>query len=208
MKKFSTSISLIVIGVLFSLLLIPTTCDSGVADFFCPALTVLYLVNLIIVLLAGYFKSRREKIKFNYIPIYVSVILVAGALSLKLFTSDLFKSRVMIEAYATEPDSVRIPENYKSLGYRLILRENYTCQLTCLYPERSCTYAGKYSQNDDTIELKQFFVLSYDPTVGKLYIIDRRNHFLKPLNPETKKTEYQKWWFEIIEMNTPWIYIC
>ena len=203
MKKFPTSISLIIIGVLYILLLIPTTCNSGAADLFCPSLTVIYVVNIIIVLLAGYFKSRRKKIKFNFIPIYVSVFLFAVVISLKVFTSELFKSRVLIEAFATKTDSVRIPENYKSLGYGLILRKNHTYQITCLFLERSCTYGGKYSQNLDTIELKESFILSYDTTVGNIYIINKRLHFLKPWNPGTKKTEYRKWWFKIIEMNTP-----
>lgn len=202
MKKYSSSVSLVVIGVIYTLLIIPRTCDGGAADFFCPALTVIFFVNLLIVIFSGYLKWHQRKIRFNFIPIYISLILFVIIASIKVITSNVFKGRVMIEASAMETDSVHVMEfNPEYLGYRLILRENHSYQITGLLPEVSCTYGGKFSMNQDTVYLQESFILSSDTNLSRKYLIDRTSHFLKPLNP-ANKTSYKKWWFKIIKITS------
>jgi hypothetical protein len=201
MGRFLSSTTLVATGVIYILLIIPRTCDGAAADFFCPALTVIFIVNLLIVVLTGYFKWRQRKIRFNFIPIYVSLILFAIVISIKFFNSGLFKGRVMIEARATETDSAMIMEvNPKSLGYRLILRENNRYEIIGLLPEFTCTYGGKFSINHDTVDLQESFILSSDTNLARRYVIDKRLQFLKPLNPTENSIAYNKWWFEIIEI--------
>ena len=110
MGRFSTSITLVITGVIYILLIVPRTCQGGEADFFCPALTVIFILNLLIVVFSGYLKWRHGKIRFNFIPIYISFLLFTIIALLKVFTSDVFKGRVMIEASATETDSARVIE--------------------------------------------------------------------------------------------------
>jgi len=202
MKRFSSSITLILIGFIYAILIIPRTCDGGAADFICPVLTVLFGVNLAIVILSGYIKWRRGKIRFNPVPIYVSLILLSIVLTLKIVDSEFLKGHVMIEAMATWPDSCKIIEtDPKYLGYRLILRENNHYQITGLLPELACTYKGKFALNHDTIELENSFLLCSDTNLAKKYILDRKVQFLKPLNPKNNRTVYNKWWFKITGLN-------
>jgi hypothetical protein len=43
MGRFLSSTTLVTIGAIYILLIIPRTCDGGAADFFCPALTVIFI---------------------------------------------------------------------------------------------------------------------------------------------------------------------
>jgi hypothetical protein len=202
MKKFITSISLVTFGVLYILLILPTPCSSSAQDFFCPILAVIFFVNLVIVLIAGYLKRLNRKIKFNFIPVYVSVILVAIVILLKLFSSETFKSSVMISALSFDGGSIKVRDAARNyMAFRLILRENKKYSIIGFLPEASCTYGGKYLMNHDTIVLYESFMLSSEPSLANKYVIDHERKFLKPLNSETNKIEYNKWWFEIVKMN-------
>ncbi|MCX6303733.1 MAG: hypothetical protein NT040_02080 [Bacteroidetes bacterium] len=161
-------------------------------------------MNLLIVLCLGYLKWRRGKTRFNFLPVYISLVLVAVVVSFKVFTSDAFKGRVMIVASATETDSARFVELHLGyLGYKLILRYNNSYQITGLLPEASCTYGGKFSLDHDTVDLQESFLLMSDTNLSKRYVIDRKTNCLRPVDPATNKTSHNKWWFGIIEINSP-----
>ena len=131
---------------------------------------------------------------------YVSVILVATVVLLKLITSETFESPIMLEALSFDGDSIKVREASRNyMTFRLTLRENNKYTISGCLPEASCTYGGKYSMNHDTIVLYASRMLSSEPTLANKYVIDSERKFLKPLNPETNKIEYNKWWFEIAE---------
>jgi hypothetical protein len=204
MKRFSTSISLLIIGVLYILLILPKTCSTEAEDILCPVLTLIFLVNFIIVLISGYFRRLNRKIKFNFIPVYVSAILVATVVLLKFLSSDRFKGPVMIEAVSFDGDSIKVRQASRNyMGFRLILRENKNYSILGFLPEKYCTYGGKYSLNHDTIVLHESFMLASEATLANKYVIDRERKFLRPLNSITNQPEYNKWWFEIRVMNQP-----
>jgi hypothetical protein len=204
MKRFTSSITLVITGVIYIILIIPRTCDGGTSDFFCPALTLIFIINLLFIILTGYFRWHQRKTRFDNTPVFVALILFAIVASIKVFTSESFKDRMIINAFAREPDSARVVEiTKKSLGYRLILRDNNNYHIISLLPEMSCTYAGKFSTNHDTVDLQESFILYSDTNLARRYFIDRNTKFLKPLDPMTNRIAYSKWWFEIIEMQSP-----
>jgi hypothetical protein len=204
MKNFISSISLVIIGILYILLSLPSPCSSSAEDLFSSILAVMFFVNLIIVLISGYLKRLNRRTKFNFIPVYVSAVLVATVLLVKLFSSETFKSPVMISALSFDGDSIKVREtsmNY--MAFSLILRENKQYSIIGFLPEASCTYGGKYLMNHDTIVLYESLMLSSEPSLANKYVIDSARKFLKPLNPGTNQIEYNKWWFEIVKMNSP-----
>jgi len=110
----------------------------------------------------------------------------------------------MISALSFDGDSIKVREtsmNY--MAFSLILRENKQYSIIGFLPEASCTYGGKYLMNHDTIVLYESLMLSSEPSLANKYVIDSARKFLKPLNPGTNQIEYNKWWFEIVKMNSP-----
>jgi hypothetical protein len=181
MRTLWTSILLIIIGILIILTLLRLNhIVTGEMYIVTILLTGGYFTLFILTTILSYNKAKRQKTKFNFIPI---IITIAFSIIIPFFiikSLGIFKAPIIFEAYRP------VKGHQKGAAYcELQLLKDNTYEAILGYVEASGVYEGDYIINNDTIILKNDIVHETDSIFCDKYLIDRKSSTLFPIRRQT-----------------------
>ncbi len=178
MKKYLSSIFLLIIGILIAIIPIHFRdyCVGGEWITLDLALFILlfhlYLISFLIFLLVNFWKMFDGKI-FNLSPIFTTVFIII----LCLFTYPESSKILVAEPYIYE-----LYEYQGEKTFRLELLENKMFKIIEHDMWYDCNYIGRYSLIKDTLILKRNNIAHITDSIFTTdYLLDQKNNFLYPI---------------------------
>jgi hypothetical protein len=176
MKKFITSIPLVIMGILIIICIVPINhIVQGITWAFAFVLANAYIAVYILITIISSNKSRKSNEKFNFMPTIVTVIFIVIISFLIFRQCKRNNAPVYMAAFR------KVSGHGGVAGASLILYKDSTYKVELIYLEASAVYHGTYTIKNDTLVLLNSIAAETDSVIADKYVINNTNLSLLPV---------------------------